>query len=93
MGSGTAMVAEQCCLQEWAAQENISGGTSPQQIVPIEPGFLQVDEINDSNTPPRLDISIRGISIHVAESTSIPLQTEVLGYYNAWEIPLYLADM
>ena len=81
-----------CCTGE-VCLENISGGTLPQQIVPIELGFLQVDEINDSNTQLRLDISIKGISVHVAESASFPIQTEVLDYYNSWELPLYLVDM
>lgn len=117
MSSETTMVAEQCRLQEWAAQirdcqsrpagmsivswcachgitkanyyyrlrrvreaclENISRGIPSQQIVPVEPGFLQANERNSSNMQPELDISIKGISIHVTESTSMPLLTEVL---------------
>ncbi len=61
-----------------ACLENISGGIPPQQIVPVEPGFLQMDERNGSSTQPGLDIFIKGVSIHVTESTSMPLLTEVL---------------
>lgn len=117
MSSETTLVAEQCRLQEWAAQirdcqsrpagmsvvewcachgitkanyyyrlrrvrqaclENIHGDSQPQQIVPVEPGILQMYEKNSSNTQPGLDISIRGFSIHVTGSTSMPLLSEVL---------------
>lgn len=48
-----------------------------QQIVPVELGFLLTDEKNDNHTQPGLDISTKEVSIHVMESTSIPLLTEV----------------
>lgn len=65
------------CVRK-ACLENISGEMPPQQIVPVKPGFLQMDERNGSSTQPGLDISIKGVSIHVTESTSMPLLTEVL---------------
>ncbi len=61
-----------------ARLDNISGEILPQQIVPVELGFLQMDERNGSSTQPGLDISIKGVFIHVTESTSMPLLTEVL---------------
>ena len=61
-----------------ACLENISGEMPLQQIVPVEPGFMQPDERNVSSTQPGLDISIKGVCIHVTESTPIPLLTEVL---------------
>lgn len=117
MSSETTMVAEQCRLQEWAAQirdcqsrpagmsivswcschgitkanyyyrlrrvrkaclENISGEIPSRQIVPVEPGLLQIAERNGSFTQSGLELSIKGISIHVTESTSMPLLAEVL---------------
>lgn len=117
MSSETTMVAEQCRLQEWAAQirecqsrpsgmsvaswctchgitkanyyyrlrrvrkaclENISEEIPSRQIVPVEPGLLPIGEENDSFTQSGLDLSIEDISIHVTESTSMPLLAEVL---------------
>lgn len=49
-----------------------------QQMVPVQPGLLRPQGQKDSGSQPRLDISIRGFSIHVTESTSMPLLTEVL---------------
>lgn len=117
MSSETSMVAEQCRLQEWAAQirdcqsrpagmsivswcachgitkanyyyrlrrvrkaclETIQAEMPAQQMVPVQPGLLQHQEQIDRNPQPGLDISIKGFSIHVAESTSMSLLTDVL---------------
>ncbi len=117
MSSETTMVAEQCRLQEWAAQirdcqnrpagmsvanwcschgitkanyyyrlrrvrqsclETIQDKMSIQQIVPVQPGLLQQQEEKNSSPQPGLDISIKGFSIHVTESTPMPLLSEVL---------------
>ena len=48
-----------------------------QQIVPVQPGLLQQEQ-KGRNTQLGLDISIKGVCIHVTGSTSIPLLTEVL---------------
>ncbi len=118
MSSETTMVAEECRLQEWAAQirdcqsrpagmsivswcachgltkanyyyrlrrvreaclESISGENPPQQIIPVRPEILRVDEKNRRDAQPGLDISIRGFSIHVTESTPMVLLASVLG--------------
>ncbi len=60
-----------------ACLEHIQKETPAQQIVPVEPGLLQ-QEHKDGTGQPGLDISIKGISIHVTESTSMLLLTEVL---------------
>ena len=61
-----------------ACLETIQGKIPAQQIVPVQPGLLQQQEQKGCNAQPGLDISIKGICIHVAESTSMPLLTEVL---------------
>lgn len=61
-----------------ACLENIPGEMASRQIVPVDPRFLQGNEENSSNTQPGLDISIKGVSIHVTDSTSMSLLAEVL---------------
>lgn len=117
MSSETSMVAEQCRLQEWAAQirdcqsrpvgmsivswcachgitkanyyyrlrrvrkaclETIQAEMPAQQMVPVQPELLQHQEQIDRNPQLGLDISIKGFSIHVAESTSMSLLRDVL---------------
>ena len=57
--------------------ENSLGGVP--QIVPVAQEILQQDK-KDSNVPQAgLDISIKGFSVHVTESTSMPLLAAVLG--------------
>ncbi len=50
----------------------------PQQIVPVEPEHLHQEVKNRDNPEQGLVISIKGYSIHVTESTSMPLLTDVL---------------
>ena len=117
MSSETTMVAEQCRLQEWAAQirecqnrpagmsivswcachgitkanyyyrlrrvreaclESISGECLPQQVVPVRPEILRAGEESSADAQRGLDISIKGYSIHVTESASMPLLAQVL---------------
>ena len=117
MSSETTIVAEQCRLQEWAAQirdcqsrpsgmsvvswcachgitkanyyyrlrrvreaclKTIQGKMPAQQVVPVEPELLQCREQEGRTPQSGLDISIKGFSIHVTESTSMPLLAEVL---------------
>ena len=49
-----------------------------QQIVPVRSELLQHQEQEDRNPQSGLDISIKGFSIHVTESTSMPLLESVL---------------
>ena len=60
-----------------ACLETIQGEMPAQQMVPVQPGLLQQEQKNGSMQS-GLDISISGICIHVTESTSMPLLTEVL---------------
>ncbi len=117
MSSEITMVAEQCCLQEWAAQirdcqsrpagmsvsewcachgikkanyyyrlrrvrkaclESIQEKRPAQQMVPVRSELLQYQEQEGENSQSGLDISIKGFSIHVTESTSMPLLESVL---------------
>ncbi len=117
MSSETTMVAEQCRLQEWAAQirdcqsrpagmtvvswcachgitkanyyyrlrrvrkaclESIQEKRPAQQMVPVRSELLQHQEQEGENPQSGLDISIKGFSIHVTESTSMPLLESVL---------------
>ena len=58
--------------------ETIQGEIPAQQMVAVQPGLLQQQEQKGSNAQQGLDISIKGICIHVTESTSMPLLAEVL---------------
>ena len=60
------------CLE--AVQEEMPA----QQVVPVQPELLQLRVQEGRKPQPGLDISIKGFSIHVTESTSMPLLTEVL---------------
>ena len=48
-----------------------------QQIVPVEPGFLQQNH-KDDRQQPGLHISTKGFSVYVTESTPMSLLAEVL---------------
>ena len=117
MSSETTMIAEQCRIQEWAAQirdcqsrpagmsvvswcarhgitkanyyyrlrrvraaclEAVQEEMPVQQIVPVRPGLFGRQERKDGSLPSGLDISVKGFSIHVTESTSMPLLESVL---------------
>ena len=61
-----------------ACLENYPGEVPLQQIVPVAQEILQ-HEKKSSNVPRAgLDISIKGFSIHVEETSSMPLLAEVL---------------
>lgn len=61
-----------------ACLETIQGEITAQQIVPVQPGLLQQQEQKGGNAQPGLDISIKEGSIHVTESTPMPLLAAVL---------------
>ena len=50
-----------------------------QQVVPVQPELLQQQEQKGSNAQAGLDISKKGFSVHVTESTPMPLLAAVLG--------------
>ena len=60
-----------------ACLEHIQKEIPAQQIVPVEPGLLQ-REHKDGNRQPGLDISAKGFSVHVTESTPMTLLAAVL---------------
>ena len=61
-----------------ACLEAIQVEIPAQQIVPVQPGLLKQQEQKGCGAQAGLDISIKGACIHVTESTSMPLLTEVL---------------
>ncbi len=61
-----------------ACLETIQGEIPVQQMVPVQPSLLQQQEQEVRNTQPGLDISIKGLCIHVTGSTPMTLLTEVL---------------
>ena len=61
-----------------ACLETMQGEITAQQIIPVQPGLLQQQEQKDFNAPPGMDISIKGGSIHVTESTPMPLLAAVI---------------
>lgn len=69
----TATFLQACKLQGTNGKEDL-----PQQIVPVSPEILRVDEKNGSDAQQGLDISIKEYSIHVTESSSLSLLAEVL---------------
>lgn len=58
--------------------ETIQEKTPAQQMVPVQPGLLRLQGHKDRDAQPGLDISIKGFSIHVTDSASMALLTEVL---------------
>ena len=60
-----------------ACLEHIQRETAAQQIVPVEPGLLQ-QEHKDGTRQPGLNISAKGFSVHVTESTPMTLLAAVL---------------
>ena len=61
-----------------ACLENIREEMPAQQMVSVRSKLLQHQNQEDGNPQPGLDISIKGFSIHVTESTSMPLLESVL---------------
>lgn len=61
-----------------ACLENYLEEVPPQQIVPVAQEILQQEKKNSSLPRTGLDISIKGFSIHVEETSSMPLLAEVL---------------
>ena len=61
-----------------ACLEAIREEMPAQQMVPVQPELLQDQEQKGRKPQTGLDISIKGFSIHVTESTSMPLLAEVL---------------
>ena len=62
-----------------ACLENYPVEMPTQQIVPVEQEILQQEKKNSNAHRAGLDISIKGFSIHVEETSSMPLLAEVLG--------------
>ncbi len=60
-----------------ACLENLPSEASARQIVPVNPSLLQ-QEIQSSSARQELSISMNGFSIHVTESTPMPLLAAVL---------------
>ena len=60
-----------------ACLENIQKEMPVQRMIPVEPGLLQQGQKGGSE-PPGLDISVKDFSVHVTESTPMPLLTAVL---------------
>ena len=61
-----------------ACLENYLGEVPPQQIVPVAQEILQQEKKNSNVPRTGLDISIKGFSIHIEESSSVPLLAQVL---------------
>ena len=62
-----------------ACLENYPEEVPPQQIVPVAQEILQQEKKNSNVPRAGLDIYIKGFSIHVEETSSMPLLAEVLG--------------
>ncbi len=61
-----------------ACLENYLEEVPPKQIVPVAQEILQQEKKNSNLPRTGLDISIKGFSIHVEETSSMPLLAEVL---------------
>ncbi|WP_251500281.1 IS66 family insertion sequence element accessory protein TnpA [Otoolea muris] len=58
--------------------ENLPPETPVQQIVPVTSCLLHQETQDDTDTRPGLSVSVNGLSIHVTESTPMPLLAAVL---------------
>ena len=61
-----------------ACLENLPPETPEQQIVPVTPCLLHQEIQDDTDTRPGLSVFANGFSIHVTESTPMPLLAAVL---------------
>ena len=61
-----------------ACLEGLQGEAPAQQIVPVQPRLLQQEEEHGNSVQPGLDICTRRFSVHVTESTPMPLLAAVL---------------
>ena len=61
-----------------ACLENLPPETPAQQIVPVTPCLLHQEIQDDTHTRQGLSVSVNGFSIHVTESTPMPLLAAVL---------------
>ncbi len=61
-----------------ACLENFPPEAPAQQIIPVNPGFLRQEIQSDADTQQGLSVSVNGFSIHVTESTPMPLLAAVL---------------
>lgn len=61
-----------------ACLENYLGEVPPQQIVPVAQEILQQEKKNSNVSRTGLDISMKEFSIHIEESSSVPLLAQVL---------------
>ena len=61
-----------------ACLEELQGKHPQQPIIPVKPELIQQLSSNDSLGQAGIDISMKGFSIHVEESTPMPLLAEVL---------------
>ena len=65
------------CVRQ-ACLENLPPEASAQQIVPVNTCLLQQETQSGSGIQQGLSVSVNGFSIHVTESTPMPLLTAVL---------------
>ena len=65
------------CVRQ-ACPENLPPEAPAQQIVPVNTCLLQQDTQSGSGIQQGLCVSVNGFSIHVTESTPMPLLTAVL---------------
>ena len=65
------------CVRQ-ACLENLPPETPAQQIVPVNTCLLQQDTQSGSGIQQGLSVSVNGFSIHVTESTPMPLLAAVL---------------
>ena len=65
------------CVRQ-ACLENLPPEAPAQQIVPVNTCLLQQDTQSGSGIQQGLCVSVNGFSIHVTESTPMPLLTAVL---------------
>ena len=66
------------CVRQ-ACLENLPPEAPAQQIVPVNTCLLQQDTQSGSGIQQGLSVSVNGFSIHVTESTPMPLLAAVLG--------------
>lgn len=66
------------CRVRQACLENLAPETPAQPIVPVNACLLQQETQSDSGIQQGLSVSVNGFSIHITESTPVPLFAAVL---------------
>ena len=81
------MPIQQETIVQSELSEAVQGETSIRQVIPLQPVLLRQQEQDEGTPQQGVDISVKGLTIHVTESTSMSLLVEVPRYFLAEHLP------